>query len=184
MAGSSQAAFVSPPTPNYRSQSGRFLHITLNGVPVGGIQNYTFTESYGTHWMGEVGSDYKDPEFQMRQVQGSCERLAINLHKFRDLIEGADSSKINIDFRDYKFTLIENYAEAYGRIQPTPAGQVVPGQLSSLNAPISETLYNVMFTDLTARQSDITVLRRESVNFIGTSINVDTNTQMESIFNS
>lgn len=156
----------------YRTQSGRFLHLVLNGIALGGIQNYTFTESYGTHWMGEVGSDHKDPEFNMRQVNGSCERLSINLMKFRDVILGGDAGKINIDFRDYQFTLVESYQEAYGR-DASDAG--VPG-VATKSGPIQETIYTVMFTDVTARQTDTVTLRRESVNFIGTAVNADTQT--------
>jgi len=157
-------------TPGYNAQSGRFFTILFGNVPVGGLQNVRYTETFGTHWVPEVGSDHKEPEFGMRQVQGTFERLAINTAKLRDLLAGLpNTSSSNVDLRNYQFTLTNSYAEQY----LTATNDVQGGTASSKGSPIVETIYGVMFSDLGFNLNDATSLAREYGTFIGKSVNTN-----------
>lgn len=161
--------------PGYRTQSGRFLALALGGVVLGGIQNYTYTETFGTHWVPEVGSDHKEPEFGAPQVNGTAQKLVINMRKLRDLIGGGDSSQMRIDFRNFQFTLVNTYQEAYIKPPYNDPTQTVPGINSGPNSPIKETVNNVMISDLTWSENDAVSLVRENITFIGTGVGPDTN---------
>lgn len=154
----------------FNGQSGRFFSVYLGNVRVGGLQNVRYTESFGTHWVGEIGSDHKEPEFGMRQVSGSADRLALNYNKMRDLLmsnSGTDSSGADIDLRNYQFTLVLNYHEKY--ILPDGTTDSKAGVTNA--QAVSETISQVMFTDLSISLGDPTSLAREDVTFIGTKVN-------------
>lgn len=156
-------------SPNgFNAQSGRFFSVYFGTVRIGGLQNVRYTESFGTHWVGEIGSDHKEPEFGLRQVSGSADKLTLNHNKLRDLLMGGnqDTGQLDIDLRNYMFTLKLTYHEKY--ILPDGASDSGVGITSSAQAgPVQETIYNVMFTDLSISLNDPTSLAREDITFIG-----------------
>jgi hypothetical protein len=160
-------------TPGYAAQSGRFFSIYFGNQLVGGIQRLSYSEDFGTHWVPEIGSDHKEPEFSMRQVSGTFERLTLNTHKIRDIMAGvADSSQSNVDLRNYQFTILNNYQEKYLRFSDDLAGTGAPGVgLSNANG-IKELIYGVMFPTLSFSMNDATSLARETGTFIGKSVNM------------
>lgn len=152
------------PVQGFSGQSGRFYLLKLvfsNGpVVVGGIQNISYSLQTGVQgWVPEAGSDFKEPQFQMKQVSGSFDRLVLNLRKVRDIFAGGDSSKAVIDFRQYMFQVELDYQEQFANLQGT--------ETSTPNGLFIETIQGVMFTNLSFNLNDPTALSHEGVQFIG-----------------
>jgi len=149
------------------AQSGRFWQIDWNGVVIGGCQSVSYSEHTGVRgFVGEIGSDWKDPDFDMRQVSGSVNRLTLNKKKIRDLFANGDASTIDLDFRDYLFTLTMTYNAVYpqtnGTKDPTP-----PPNAPNGSGPFLEVIHDVMFTDLSFSLGGPYTLSQETVSFIG-----------------
>lgn len=149
----------------FYGQSGRFWKIDWNGIVIGGCQSVTYNDHTGVRgFVGEIGSDHKEPDFDMRQISGTVSRLTLNKKRIRDLFFGGDASDIEIDFRDYQFTLTNTYlATASEAAAAGPTNAAGPG-------PYKEVLYGVMFTDLSFSLGGPYELSRESVSFIGLTV--------------
>lgn len=149
----------------FDAQSARFAQILWNGIVIGGLQNVQWREHTGVRdYIGEIGSDHKEPDFDQRMVRGSIEKLTLNKRKIRDLFANGDSSNLDIDFRDYQFTIVAVYQGVY----PNPDGSNAPAP-GNMAGPYNEIINNVMFQELGTRVGGPYELIREDVTFIGTS---------------
>src|SRR5258708_36006878 len=129
----------------FNAQAGRFFRIRWNGAVIGGCQSIQYSEATGVAgWIGEIGSDYKEPDFTMRMVSGTVERLALNKRKVRDiLLGGNEAGGSDIDFRQFQFTIEVDYNEIFTDFQGKNAMGGVAGATGGIvtnNGPYKEVL--------------------------------------------
>lgn len=136
-----------------RGRHALFGTLYLDREVVGGMQNFSIRESNGTTFIPNIGNDWLEPKFGMRQWSGDGSRFILRGRDLPRTLGLGYSNAYDLDFRFLPFVLRWHY-----NFQSVTGGKTFEDAMW--------TLHTVFITDYTIRIPDPNNMMFEDFTFI------------------